>query len=763
MSALVDVISQVRAVTVYRRGAMVTRAAELVREGDGFPARVQLVGLPLSLDDSSMRVEVEAAQADGGVVPIAGDLRVTLSVPDHDPQLAPPSNDELEQAKLELALIGGELEQLVRAEARLSRLQPSGRGRPEEGKPPAPSPTTARLELLSFRRERSEQLAAAIAALRERERVAKERLATLRERERLASTQRNARAYELRKAAVLELDSHAASADGPGLVERVRIKLHYFVPGARWAPSYTVRLDRSMRAGSLELRAMVGQATGEDWRGVALTLSTALPQQWTELPKLESQRIGRRQPPPTKTGWRPPPVGADRLYADFDRGLGQPLAEPEDGDDDLALDDEEPEDGPFELTRLLELEQDLREEATRQANRLAAPPPPPPSFAPAPGGAPMPMPSAPPRSAPSPAAYHMMPQAMEAPKRGGGIVGAVLGGIVGGAVGAVAAAGSAFGGGGVEGYAGDTGAFAPAPAPDEPELLAGRELLDYGRLRMHPPGDARRGSLRRIETRVLYQQLSVESFAIDIAIQRIDAAIGYARSLDQASAPEGHRWPSTEGGFDYAYVADAPCDLASDGQFHSLVIDLREAEATPRYIAVPRETQDVFRIVALRNPLAAPLLPGPADVYVAGKFALTTPIELTPIGGRIELGLGVEQAIKIARNVSFSEDSSGMFKRQLELRHTIDIEIANHLGSAATVEVRERIPIAAESQADDIDVKLDKIEPRWEDYEPTDVPLEGGRRWIVEVPANGKRELEASWVVTIPTNHELVGGNRREA
>ena len=66
---------------------------------------------------------------------------------------------------------------------------------------------------------------------------------------------------------------------------------------------------------------MVGQATGEDWSGVALTLSTASPQQWTELPELKSRRIGRRQPPPAKTGWRPPPVGADELYADYDRDL----------------------------------------------------------------------------------------------------------------------------------------------------------------------------------------------------------------------------------------------------------------------------------------------------------------------------------------------------------------------------------------------------------------------------------------------------------
>jgi uncharacterized protein (TIGR02231 family) len=354
-----------------------------------------------------------------------------------------------------------------------------------------------------------------------------------------------------------------------------------------------------------------------------------------------------------------------------------------------------------------------------------------------------------------------MPEAAVARKRT-----SMVGALVGGAVGAVGAVASAIGGGfddDGEGTMIFDGPGAPGPSKFvEPELLAGRDLLDYGRLRLYGADDHRRGSLRRIEARVLYQQLSVETLAIDLALTQIDRATATARALERESAPEGHHWPGSEGGFDYAYVADAPCDLASDGRFCSLAIDVREAEATPRYIAVPRETQDVFRIVALRNPLAAPLLPGPADVYVDGKFALTSAVELTPRDGRIELGLGVEQAVKIARNVSFSEDSSGMFKRHLELQHSIAIEIANHLPSAATVEVRERIPVVWESQADDIEVEVEQVEPPWEDYEPDDPPLEGGRRWIVEVPAAQKRELEARWVVTIPTNHELVGGNRRE-
>jgi len=710
MSAPIDLISQVRAVTVYRRGAMVTRTAELLRDGAHFPAQVQLVGLPLSLDDSSMRVEVEVAEADGGFAPIAGDLRVSLSIPAQDPTLAPPSDDELDRATLALALIRAELEQRVRADARLARLRPTKRGAPEEGKPPAPSPTAARLELLSFRRERAERLAAEITALREREREAEQLLASLRERERLASTQRNVRTHELRKAAILALEQ------GEGAAERVRIKLRYFVPGARWAPAYTVRLDAGMREASLELRALVGQATGEDWSDVALTLSTADAQQWTELPKLESQRIGRRQPPPAKTGWRPPPVGAEALYADYDRGLGKPALEP----------------APSE-TALMDLE---------RAEDSPPPPRPPAVRAPGPPGAPTP-----PRSMPMPGA----PMPAGAPQPKGASRESSLGAMVEGAA-------ASFGGGGGPQPSSRSGGVAPAPEPEP--LLAGRELLDYGRLRLSPADSSRRGSLRRIGIRALYEQLSGEDRASE-AIESIKRATAQARALDYESAPERHDWPASADGFDYAYVADAPSDLCSDGQFHSLAIDRREAEATPRYIAVPRETQDVFRIVALRNPLDAPLLPGPADVYVAGKFVSSSAVALTPVGGRIELGLGVEQAIKIARNVSFTEDSSGMFKRQLELRHSVAIEIANHLARPATVEVRERVPIAGSGQAD-IEVVVVGVEPRWDDYEPEDPPLEGGRRWVIEVPANAKRELEARWTVTIPTQHELIGGNRRE-
>ena len=55
------------------------------------------------------------------------------------------------------------------------------------------------------------------------------------------------------------------------------VALSYTVPGASWAPSYDARVLSSDRTVNLGYFGIVRQNTGEDWKDVALTLSTARP------------------------------------------------------------------------------------------------------------------------------------------------------------------------------------------------------------------------------------------------------------------------------------------------------------------------------------------------------------------------------------------------------------------------------------------------------------------------------------------------------
>jgi uncharacterized protein (TIGR02231 family) len=65
-----------------------------------------------------------------------------------------------------------------------------------------------------------------------------------------------------------------------------RFTLTYQVSGASWTPLYDLRLGTESEKPNLDLafNAGVRQTTGEDWKNVALTLSTARPTQGTQLP-----------------------------------------------------------------------------------------------------------------------------------------------------------------------------------------------------------------------------------------------------------------------------------------------------------------------------------------------------------------------------------------------------------------------------------------------------------------------------------------------
>lgn len=55
------------------------------------------------------------------------------------------------------------------------------------------------------------------------------------------------------------------------------VSLSYTVPGASWMPSYDARVQSGDHSVSLGYFGLVRQSTGEDWKDVALTLSTARP------------------------------------------------------------------------------------------------------------------------------------------------------------------------------------------------------------------------------------------------------------------------------------------------------------------------------------------------------------------------------------------------------------------------------------------------------------------------------------------------------
>ncbi|MDC0670931.1 DUF4139 domain-containing protein [Nannocystis radixulma] len=753
--------SRIDSVTVYRQGALVCRSAILLA-AQPVPAQVKLLGLPLSLDDGSVRVRVEG---EGGELPVATDLRIALDLAEPDPALPPPDDAELKQARRTVRSLADHRSHLEAQRSRIERLQVFERPANKRGQPPLPSPTNARLSLVEFQQKQLASLDAQLAQVRSEQRQAEERRDHLEARRKAASRARQAKPHELRKAALISL----RAAEVPTVP--VRVIFEYMVPGARWAPSYAINLTPDLAKATVAVRAVVAQETGEDWTGVRLTLATADAQRWVELPEMQALRIGRRQPAPLRRGWRAPPAGAGELYADYDRFLAggaaptKPAHEPAPSDEWQGepvagfIDSEVAEDMPAMRTRSGSVSPKqaaiLQQEIERARNLPGAP------RAPAPQGAPRP--SAPPMRAPQPPSSGGAPpgppmtfsaSAELAKRKGGGFGGALAdaGGALAGAVGSLFA--SQEGGGGGPGL---------ARLEPEPEHEAAPEQLAYGDLRMPGPESGRRGTLTLSHRRERYlEMLWVREVTREIdVVALIDGAVTRAQQAGGRGLPPRHRFAESWFGFDYVYAAETPIDIPSDGDYHSVPLLKQAAPSVLGYVVVPRESTDVFRFIKLKNPLDAPLLPGPADIYVGDDYLLSADLKVAPPRGEVKIGLGVEQAIKVARNTHYKEEAAGLMGGSLSLRHEIDVEIANRSARPVEIEVQERIPSLRERE-DEIHVDIGAVEPVWTPFEPEHYELKGGYRWRVQLPAGEKKKLSATYVVRISAKKELVGGNRRE-
>jgi hypothetical protein len=149
-SVYTQLTSRIDSVKVYSAGATVTRIAELRLSAGEVPKQLEIAGLPLALDDSSVRVRVEAQR---GTPAIATDVRVGLAVPPRQTVQQPPTDNQVREAKAEVRRIEDAIALIDNEIGVLYQLDVPKRPDGEPGKAPPPSPIGARLVLANFKDE----------------------------------------------------------------------------------------------------------------------------------------------------------------------------------------------------------------------------------------------------------------------------------------------------------------------------------------------------------------------------------------------------------------------------------------------------------------------------------------------------------------------------------------------------------------------------------------------------------------------------------
>lgn len=268
--------------------------------------------------------------------------------------------------------------------------------------------------------------------------------------------------------------------------------------------------------------------------------------------------------------------------------------------------------------------------------------------------------------------------------------------------------------------------------------------MDYDRLKLGSPDRiGQRGRLYADPGRD-------EGAARQAALQRIEALNGPGEDPAQS-----------RGLFDVAYHAHAQADIPGDGGLHRVAVLKGVGAIQQQLRAVPRETPEVFRSALLLNPLDVPLLAGPLEVWWEGALLQRGQFPKVGRGGRIRVGLGLEERVKIARNVRIEEEKAGLLGGSLSVLHTITLEIASSLSNPVALELLERLPIS-----DDKNLKIERIratpEPMAYDQAESQHPIKGGLRWQLNLNATHKQIVELVYKLSFSARQEIVGGNRRE-
>ena len=249
--------SRISAVTVYQDRAVVTRSATVQLTGG--TTELIFANLPQALNEQSLQVSGKGT-AQATIL----DVSAKQTFVDYTPNARVKElEDQLRALGKQMRGIDDRATLLNASSATLDRMEAALFAPPTKDVPrPDLNQFTASLAYLS---EQKAKLTTDRAALDEQREDLHNKITTVQNQ---LNELRGAGGKAFKTVTVRVAAAQAGSLD---------VSLAYTVPGASWVPSYDARVASSERTVQLDYFGLVRQGTGEDWKDVALTLSTARP------------------------------------------------------------------------------------------------------------------------------------------------------------------------------------------------------------------------------------------------------------------------------------------------------------------------------------------------------------------------------------------------------------------------------------------------------------------------------------------------------
>lgn len=251
--------SRIAAVTVYADRAVVTRNATLDLAATG-TVEVMFEKLPAALLDQSLQVSGRGT-AQVTILDVAARTAYVDFTPNDRVKAL---EDELRALAKQRRALDDRATVLKAQESTLGRLESAATSAPTKDSAPRLSIEESAKLLVFLEEQRGKLLTENQSLATQLEDLAAKTDAAQRQLNELRGA--GGRSY---KTVTVRLDASTAGS--------LDLALTYAVPGASWTPSYDARVNSNEKSIALAYHGIVRQNTGEDWKDIALTLSTARP------------------------------------------------------------------------------------------------------------------------------------------------------------------------------------------------------------------------------------------------------------------------------------------------------------------------------------------------------------------------------------------------------------------------------------------------------------------------------------------------------
>lgn len=192
-------------------------------------------------------------------------------------------------------------------------------------------------------------------------------------------------------------------------------------------------------------------------------------------------------------------------------------------------------------------------------------------------------------------------------------------------------------------------------------------------------------------------------------------------------------------------------DIPSDNSPHKTTIARDSLPCAFDYVSAPVIEEAIHLRATIVNTTERVLLSGDASIFLSGEYVGTTNIKMTTPTEKFKMFLGIDDAIKVKRELieRSVEKGSPLQGNLRRITYAYRLSVHNYATAPRRVVIRDHLPV---SQHERVKVRVQSIQPA-----PTERTRLELMVWQFTLAADGEQKIEYRFVVEHPQDMKVIG------